>query len=77
MECPRCCSHRVYRSRRGNAALVFPLSLIVVCARCHECGYKCHRLVDLLGGPALAEPPVPRSGESAAPRIVPRRRASA
>ena len=42
-ECPRCMSWQVRRSKSGNATLVFPLNLLLVCLRCHDCGRKFYR----------------------------------
>jgi len=38
MECPRCRSQSVYRSKRGNEALPFFVRWLLVILRCHNCG---------------------------------------
>ena len=50
MECSRCQSQKVFASRRGNAALFFPLRLFLICLRCHHCGQKFYRRTRFLGG---------------------------
>lgn len=47
MECPRCRSHSVYRSKRGNAALPFFARWFLVALRCHNCGRELMRFAPL------------------------------
>jgi hypothetical protein len=60
MKCPRCRSAKLWKSRRGNARLVFPLPLFVISIRCHHCG-KRYLHFGLLPGRGIpqAEEPLP------------------
>jgi hypothetical protein len=40
VECPRCKSPNLRKSKRGNAMLVFPLSWLMTSIRCHNCGKR-------------------------------------
>ena len=40
MNCPTCESQTVFPSQSGNAALFFPLRLVLICLRCHCCGRR-------------------------------------
>ena len=42
MFCPKCHSTHIKKSRSGRLRL--PLSLFIVCMRCHSCGAKFYRL---------------------------------
>ena len=37
MKCPRCSSVSMYLSKSGNARLGWPLRLLIVRVRCHDC----------------------------------------
>jgi RNase P subunit RPR2 len=55
--CPKCHSPNVYKSRSGNAKLLFAARLFMVWVRCHYCGTK-FPVFGLLPGhriPAAAE----------------------
>jgi hypothetical protein len=40
VKCPWCNTANVRKSKRGNARLMFPLSLCVVSIRCNDCGRR-------------------------------------
>ncbi len=52
--CPFCDSHNLRKSRRANARLAFPLSLIAIWVRCRCCGRRFLRF-GLLPGRTLPD----------------------
>ena len=54
VKCPKCSSLNIRKSKRGNARLVFPLSLFVTSLRCHNCGKRYLRFGVLPGREFLA-----------------------
>ncbi len=68
MRCRRCQSPNIYQSQRGNASLSAILRLLVVVARCRDCGNKFYRRTRLIGGKAIpaaaAQPPGARQSDA-------------
>jgi len=56
MKCPHCSSTEVFKSKSGNAKLVWPLRWFVVCVRCHNCSKRFYRRGMLLGGEEIPTP---------------------
>jgi len=54
---PYCGSSEVFKSRRGNARIILPLRLFVVCVRCYDCGKRFFRRGVLAGGKRIPAPP--------------------
>jgi transposase-like protein len=61
MRCPNCMSTSVYKSKSGNAYLYWPLRLLIVRVRCHDCRKLFYRRSVLSGGRV---PPTPTGGSS-------------
>ena len=59
MECPNCRSTSVFKSKSGNARLIWPLRMFVVRLRCHNCSKMFYRRGALAGGEKV--PPSPTS----------------
>ncbi len=60
MECPRCRSHGVYRSKRGNEALPFFAKWFLVALRCHNCSHELVRFAPLCTVKSKPEKPNPQ-----------------
>ena len=66
MKCPTCESQKVFPSQSGNAALFFPLRLMLICLRCHCCGRKFYRRRKSWGGEEVVSQGSSRYGSSRA-----------